>query len=49
MTEEYINMVLKNFGKGDILLLQNEINRVDMLIDKAKEKKNEGCFKSFPI
>lgn len=39
VTEEYINMVLKNFGKGDILLLQNEINRVDMLIDKAKEKR----------
>lgn len=37
-TKEYIEAVLKHFGKGDIILLQNEMNMIDVLIEKAKEK-----------
>lgn len=38
MTEEYIEEVLGYFEEGDILLLQNEINQIDVLIEKGKEK-----------
>lgn len=34
----WIDHVLKQFSKGDMLLLQNEINMVDYLIDTAYEK-----------
>lgn len=37
MTEEYIDWVLSHFEKGDILLLQNEINLLNDIIDKAYE------------
>ena len=36
-TKEYIDSVLANFEKGDILLLQNEVNLLPYLIDKASE------------
>ena len=39
VTEEYVNQVLANFHSGDILLLQNEINLLDYIIDRAYEKK----------
>jgi len=35
MTPEYIDEVLSRFGEGDILVLQNEINLLDEIIDKA--------------
>lgn len=38
ITEEQIDTVLADFAEGDILLLQNEINHVDLLIEKAYEK-----------
>lgn len=38
ITEEQIDAVLADFAEGDILLLQNEINSVDLLIEKAYEK-----------
>lgn len=38
ITEEFINFVLQDFGKGDILLLQNEINMVDFIAEKAYKK-----------
>lgn len=38
MTKEYIDEVLSGFEKGDILLLQNEINLLDYIIDTAAEK-----------
>ena len=38
MTKEFINSVLADFEKGDILLLQNEINELDYIIDSAYEK-----------
>ena len=37
-TEERIDNVLKDFGEGDYLILQNEINMLDMIIDKAYER-----------
>lgn len=38
ITKEFIDEVLKHFEKGDILLLQNEINLVDYLIERAFKK-----------
>lgn len=34
-TEEHIGQVLGHFGKGDMILLQNEINLLDVIIEKA--------------
>jgi ribokinase len=34
-TEEHIGQVLEHFGEGDMLVLQNEINCLDVIIDKA--------------
>ena len=38
ITKEYVDEVLAHFEKGDILLLQNEINMLDYIIDCAYEK-----------
>ena len=38
LTEEYVDEVLAGFEKGDILLLQNEVNMLPYIIDKAHEK-----------
>lgn len=38
-TREYCDEVLSFFEEDDILLLQNEINEIDYLIDRAYEKK----------
>lgn len=38
-SEAHILEALKDFEAGDILLLQNEINLVDVLIERASEKK----------
>ena len=35
ITAEYIREVLANFGAGDMILLQNEVNRLDEIIDEA--------------
>lgn len=37
-TPEYCDRVLEHFGKGDLLLLQNEINEIPYLIDRAYQK-----------
>ncbi len=37
-TEEYIDNVLKDFEKGDLLLLQNEINLLPYIVEKAHKK-----------
>ncbi len=39
ITEEYTDSVIENFDGNDILLLQNEINGIGRIIDKAYEKK----------
>ena len=38
ITEDYIDNVLSGFGKGDILLLQNEISNVDYIAEKAHKR-----------
>lgn len=37
-TEEIVDSILENFNKGDYLLLQNEINLMEYIINKASEK-----------
>ena len=38
MTTEYIDEVLSHFDRDDILLLQNEVNLLPYMVDKAYEK-----------
>lgn len=38
LTEEYVDSVLADFAAGDILLLQNEVNQMTYIVEKAYEK-----------
>ena len=38
ITKEYVDEVLGHFEKGDILLLQNEVNMLDYIIDSAYDR-----------
>ena len=38
LTESYVDEVLEHFTAGDILLLQNEVNLLPYIVDKAYEK-----------
>lgn len=38
ITREHIDKTLENFSKGDLLILQNEINNIDYIINQAHEK-----------
>lgn len=38
ITREYVDEVLADFEQGDILLLQNEVNLLDYIIDRAYER-----------
>lgn len=38
LTQEYVDGVLSHFDAGDILLLQNEVNMLPYIVDKAFEK-----------
>lgn len=38
-TREFVDEVLENFDEGDYLILQNEINLLSYIIDRAYEKK----------
>lgn len=38
LTESYVDEVIADFEEGDILLLQNEVNRLPYMVDKAYEK-----------
>lgn len=38
ITKEYVNKVLSDFSKGDIIVLQNEINELPYIIDEAYKK-----------
>ena len=49
ITTEYIDLVLANFGKGDILLLQNEISNVEYIVNKAFEKQMVIILNPSPI
>ena len=39
VSKEHIDSVLENFSAGDIILLQNEINNLDYVVEKAYEKR----------
>ncbi len=45
-TKEFVDEVLADFGEGDYLILQNEINMLDYIIDQAYEKKDEDRYES---
>lgn len=38
LTAEFVDEVLEGFGKDDVLLLQNEVNMLPYIVDKAYEK-----------
>ena len=38
LTEAYVDEVLSSFAAGDILLLQNEVNQMPYIVEKAYEK-----------
>lgn len=38
ITKNYIDFVLENFGRNDIILLQNEISNVEYIVEKAYQK-----------
>ncbi len=38
VTKEYVDEVLAYFDKGDIILLQNEINNIEYIVEKAYDK-----------
>lgn len=38
ISEEYVDSVLSNFSDGDYLLLQNEINNLNYIVDKAYDR-----------
>ena len=38
LTEEYVDSVLADFGSDDILLLQNEVNMMPYIVEKAYER-----------
>ncbi|MBP5159538.1 MAG: ribokinase, partial [Lachnospiraceae bacterium] len=37
-TKEYVDSVISRFDEGDILTLQNEVNMLDYVVDKAYER-----------
>ena len=49
VTEAFIDEVLSDFGASDLLLLQNEINGVDLLIEKAYQKGLKIAFNPSPF
>jgi ribokinase len=48
-TKEYIDRVLESFGQGDFVLLQNEINLVDYIIERAHQKGMKIVLNPSPI
>ena len=49
LTKAFIDKTLADFGKGDILLVQNETNLVDYIITKASAKGLMTVFNAAPI
>jgi len=49
ISEEYIDCVLREFSENDIIILQNEINNLDMIIEKANKKKMKIFFNPSPF
>jgi ribokinase len=49
ITSNQIEETLEHFNKGDFLLIQNEINHIPLLIQKAKEKEMVVIFNPAPM
>lgn len=49
MDEAFIDEVLSRFGKDDILVLQNEINNMPLIIQKAYEKEMQIALNPSPV
>jgi ribokinase len=49
MTEEFIDSVLADFGPGDVLVLQNELNLTGYMIEKARERGMDVAFNAAPF
>ena len=49
LTESYVDEVIADFEEGDILLLQNEVNRLPYMVDKAYEKGMQIALNPSPI
>lgn len=49
LEESYIDEVLSHFQKGDILLLQNEVNNIAYIVEKAFEKGMEIALNPSPF
>lgn len=49
ISREHIDEVLENFGKGDIIVLQNEISNLEYVIDRAYEIGMQIVFNCAPI
>lgn len=49
ITVDFVDSVLEQFSSGDIILLQNEMNNVKYIIDKAYEKKMTVVFNPSPF
>lgn len=49
VTKDYIDEVFQKFGKGDMLLLQNEVSNVNYAIEKAADKGMLIAFNPSPI
>lgn len=49
ITRDEVDQALKNFVRGDILLLQNEINQLEYIIEQANEKGMSIALNPSPI
>lgn len=49
MTEKFIDSVLADFGPGDVLVLQNELNLTGYMIEKARERGMDVAFNAAPF
>lgn len=49
LTEAFVDSVLENFEAGDLILLQNEINLVDYIMEKAYCKQMQIVFNPSPF
>ena len=49
MTEGFIDSVLEDFGEGDVLVLQNELNLTGYMIEKARERGMRVAFNAAPF
>lgn len=49
ITSEKIDAVINDASPGDIMLLQNEINNIDLIMEKAKDAEMDICFNFAPF